>query len=69
MNQDMFAWSHKDMPGIDPSVIVHRLNVNLAPHPSDRKSECSYRTSIAIRTLQAFGEIWLTDKPKYLRSS
>ena len=44
MNQDMFAWSHEDMPGIDPSVIVHRLNVNLAPHPSDRKSKCSYRS-------------------------
>ena len=28
MNQDVFAWSHKDMLGIDPSVIVHRLNVN-----------------------------------------
>ena len=27
-NQDVFAWSHEDMPGIDPSVIVHRLNVN-----------------------------------------
>ena len=26
-NQDVFAWSHEDMPGIDPSVIVHRLNV------------------------------------------
>ena len=22
----MFAWSHEDMPGIDPSVITHRLN-------------------------------------------
>ena len=30
MNQDVFAWSHEDMPGIDPSVIVHRLNVNPA---------------------------------------
>ena len=27
MNQDVFAWSHEDMPGIDPSIIVHRLNV------------------------------------------
>ena len=27
-NQDVFVWSHKDMPGIDPSIIVHRLNVN-----------------------------------------
>ncbi|XP_050259910.1 uncharacterized protein LOC126704978 [Quercus robur] len=26
-NCDVFAWSHEDMPGIDPSVIVHRLNV------------------------------------------
>ena len=26
-NQDVFAWSHDDMPGIDPSVMVHKLNV------------------------------------------
>ena len=24
---DVFAWGHEDMPGIDPSVITHRLNV------------------------------------------
>ena len=23
----MFAWSHDNMPGIDPSVMVHKLNV------------------------------------------
>ena len=33
INQDVFVWSHEDMPGIDPSVIVHRLNVNLASSP------------------------------------
>ena len=27
-NRDVFAWSHDDMPGIDPSVMVHRLNVS-----------------------------------------
>ena len=27
-NQDVFAWSHENMPGIDPSVMVHRLNVS-----------------------------------------
>ena len=27
-NQDVFAWSHDDMPRIDPLVIVHRLNVS-----------------------------------------
>ena len=26
-NIDVLAWSHEDMPGIDPSVITHRLNV------------------------------------------
>ena len=26
-NTDVFAWSHEDMPGIDPSVITYRLNV------------------------------------------
>ena len=33
MNQDVFARNHKDMPEIDPSVIVHRLNVNPAFSP------------------------------------
>ena len=27
-NRDVFAWSHEDMPRIDPSVMVHRLNVS-----------------------------------------
>ena len=27
-NRDVFTVTHKDMPGIDPSVIVHRLNVS-----------------------------------------
>ena len=37
MNQDVFAWSHEDMPGIDLLVIVHRLNVNLASSPIRQK--------------------------------
>ena len=27
-NRDVFAWSHEDMPRIDPSIMVHRLNVS-----------------------------------------
>ena len=27
-NQDIFAWTREDMPGIDPSVIVHKLSVS-----------------------------------------
>ena len=32
-NQDVFAWSHKDMLGIEPSIIVHRLNVSPSSLP------------------------------------
>ena len=32
-NTDVFAWSHEDMPGIDPSVITHCLNVYLSSKP------------------------------------
>ena len=31
-NINVFAWSHENMPGIDPSVITHHLNV----HPSSK---------------------------------
>ena len=27
-NQDVFAWKHEDMPGIDRKIIQYRLNVN-----------------------------------------
>ena len=32
-NIDVFAWSHEDMLGIDPSVITHRLNVYPSSKP------------------------------------
>ena len=36
-NRDVFAWSHDDMPRIDPSVMVHRLNVSLSFPPVRQK--------------------------------
>ena len=36
-NIDVFAWSHEDMPGIDPSVITHRLNVSPSFKPIRQK--------------------------------
>ena len=36
-NIDVFAWSHEDMPGIDPSVISHRLNVYPSSKPVRQK--------------------------------
>ena len=36
-HKDIFAWFHEDMPKIDPLVIVHRLNVDLAHKPIIQK--------------------------------
>ena len=36
-NVDVFAWSHEDMPGIDPRVITHRLNVSPSFKPIRQK--------------------------------
>ncbi|XP_059669418.1 uncharacterized protein LOC132314591 [Cornus florida] len=36
-NADVFAWSHLDMPGIDPSVSYHSLNVNPNARPVKQK--------------------------------
>ena len=36
-NIDVFAWSHKNMSGINPSVITHRLNVHPSSKPVQQK--------------------------------
>ena len=36
LNHDCFAWSHTDMAGIDPEVMVHRLQVD-PEHPPVRQ--------------------------------
>ena len=36
-SMDLFAQSHEDMPGIDPSVITHRLNVYPSSKPVRQK--------------------------------
>ena len=36
-NQDVFAWSHEDMLEIDPSVMVHKLNVSPSFPPIQQK--------------------------------
>ena len=32
-NLDVFAWMYDDMPGIDPTAICHKLNVNPSIRP------------------------------------
>ncbi|KAL5537362.1 hypothetical protein UlMin_046141 [Ulmus minor] len=39
-HRDVFTWSHEDMPGIDPNIIVHRLNIdpNFKPIKQKRRT-------------------------------
>ncbi|XP_072076625.1 uncharacterized protein [Arachis hypogaea] len=36
-NADLFAWTSRDMPGIDPSIITHKLAINPAARPVTQK--------------------------------
>ena len=47
----MFAWSHEDMPGISPEVIVHILNVN-----PDMKLVKQKRRKFAPKRVEAVAE-------------
>ena len=50
-NQDVFAWSYEDMPGIDPQVMSHQLNVDLSFCPVKQK-----RRGRALELLEAVCE-------------
>nr|XP_023900522.1 uncharacterized protein LOC112012361 [Quercus suber] len=59
-NQDVFAWSHEDMPGIDPSVMMHRLNVSPSFPPIRQKKrvfapERDQAIAEEVRKLQEIG--------------
>ena len=48
-NQDVFAGSHEDIPGIDSSIIVHKLNVSPSfSHVRQKKLVFAYKRDKAI---------------------
>lgn len=51
---DVFAWEHDEMPGIDPSIIEHRLNVdwNCRPVKQRRRSFASERNQAIADEVQ-----------------
>ena len=70
-NIDVFAWSHEDMPGIDPSVITHRLNVHPSSKPVRQKKmvfaserDNAIREEVQKLTLMKF--IWEVYYPDWL---
>ena len=58
-NQDVFAWSHEDMPGIDLSVIIHRLNVSLSFSPVRQKKRvfAQERDKAIVEEVRKFLEV------------
>lgn len=50
-NRDVFAWTHKDMPGINPQVAIHMLSLNPAARPVKQK-----KRSFAPKCNQAIAE-------------
>ena len=62
-NIDVFAWSHEDMPGIDPSVITHRLNV----HPSFKPVRQKKRVFAPERDNAIKEEVQKLTQTKFIR--
>lgn len=70
-NSDVFAWSHEDMSGIDPSVIVHRLNEDPSYQPVKQRRRTfvpKWNQAIAeeVRKLLEVGFIREVDYPEWL---
>ena len=70
-NLDIFAWSHEDMPGISPTVIQHKLNVNPKKKPIQqrRRAFTPKRDQVVteeVTKLLAAGFIWEVYYPDWL---
>ncbi|KAL5560631.1 hypothetical protein UlMin_036842 [Ulmus minor] len=64
-HRDVFAWSHKDMPGIDPGVIVHRLNID----PNFKPVKQKQRTFNAERYMAINTEVDKLLKAKFIQEA
>ena len=61
-HKDVFAWSHEDMPGINPAVMCHRLCMNPKHKPAVQKrrafnSERYEAINMEVKKLLAAGFI------------
>lgn len=68
---DVFAWEHNEMPGIDPSIIEHRLNVdrNYRPVKQRRRTFAPERNQAVTEEVQRLldaGFIREVDYPEWL---
>ena len=70
-NQEVFAWSHKDMTGIDPAVISHVLNVDKSFPPVQQKrrlldKDRSKALKEEVERLKENGFIWVAFYPSWV---
>ncbi|KAL5539294.1 hypothetical protein UlMin_046152 [Ulmus minor] len=64
-HHDVFAWSHEDMLGIDPSIIVHRLNID----PNFKLIKQKRRTFNAERYMAINTEVDKLLKAKFIEEA
>ena len=38
--RDVFSWNYKEMPGLNPKVVVHHLAVKNGSHPVKQAQRC-----------------------------
>ena len=43
-NKDVFAWSHRDIPGVDPEMAMHNLNIDPKYPPVRQKKKGSHQS-------------------------
>jgi hypothetical protein len=70
-NRDVFAWNHENMHGIDPSIIVHRLNADPSFRPVRQKRrtfvpERNQAVADEVSKLLAVGFVREVDYPEWL---
>jgi hypothetical protein len=70
-NSDVFSWSHEDVPGIYPSVIVHKLNVdpNHRPVKQRKRGFAAERNQAIVEEVEKLlkiGFIREVDYPEWL---
>ncbi len=67
MNKDLFAYSLKDMPGVDPRIIQHSLKVHLEATPirQKKRSLSTHKNNFVKTKVQQLIEAGVIREVKY----
>ena len=69
--KDVFAWTYKEMPGLDPTVVVHRLAIKQGVRPI-KQAQCRFRPELLpqieaeVNKLEQAGFIREVQFPKWI---